>query len=177
MGWSLDYLTPREPELLDQFFLAVGKALYLASAFESKCQWVLRIAKIAAHYERIGDTSATVELAKALKNKLLGPTLNEMKDFPEFNANDIATLERAKDARNYIAHESAEIGSLSSATEKVIREKLDRLRDELDTLVSGDNLVSAWVYEITEKEPAPRGIQNEYPTWVSDWVFGHDCGT
>ena len=177
MGWSLDYQKPREPELLDRFFLAVGKSLYLASAFEAKCQWVLRIVKMASHYERTGDASATVELTKALKDRLLGPTLNEMKGFPEFNANDIGTLERAKDARNYIAHESAEIGSLSSATKKVIREKLIRLRDELDALVRGDNVISSWVYEITEKEPAPRGIQSEYPEWVSKWVFGHDAGT
>lgn len=177
MGWSLDYQSPREPELLDQFFLSVGKALYLASAFESKCQWVLRIVKIAAHFQRSSDASATAELAKAMKDKLLGPTLNELKGFPEFTAADVAKLERAKDARNFIAHESTEIGSLSSATAKVICERIGRLRTELSALASGDNLVSAWVYEISEKEPPPRGIQSEYPEWVSQWVFGDDNGT
>ena len=38
MGWSLSYLGLKEPKLLDEFFLAVGKALYLASAFERKCK-------------------------------------------------------------------------------------------------------------------------------------------
>lgn len=165
-------MPPREPELLDQFFLSVGKALYLASAFESKCQWVLRIVKMATHFEHTNDASATIELTKAMKDKLLGPTLKELKGFPEFTAADVAKLERAKDARNYIAHESTEIGSLSSASEKVLRGRTERLRMELSALASGDNLVSAWVYEISEKEPAPRGIQTEYPEWVSHWVFG-----
>ena len=46
MGWSLGYLPPKEPELLDHFFLAVGKALFLASRFEMKCRYVLNISKL-----------------------------------------------------------------------------------------------------------------------------------
>ena len=52
MGWSLDYKSPQNIELLDQFFLTAGKSLYLASSFESKCQWILFIMKITEHFER-----------------------------------------------------------------------------------------------------------------------------
>ena len=62
MGWSLDYRPVREPELLEQFFSAAGKALYLATAFEAKCRYVLRIAKLAHHSEEGGDASATMVL-------------------------------------------------------------------------------------------------------------------
>ncbi len=172
MGWSLNYLPAKEPELLDEFFLAVGKALYLACAFESKCKWVLRIAKLANHFEETEDASATMSLAKAMKDKLLGPTINEMKDFPSFDSDDVAMLERAKNARNCIAHEIAEIGSLSSASANHIQKQLARLRSELDVLIAGDNLVSRWVYEIEEKEAAPRAIQSTYPEWVDEWVLG-----
>lgn len=47
MGWSLDYLKPSEPQLLDALFLSAGRALHLANAFESKCQYVLRMANLA----------------------------------------------------------------------------------------------------------------------------------
>lgn len=174
MGWSLDYKSPQNIELLDQFFLTAGKSLYLASSFESKCQWILFIMKITEHFERKRDTTASMKLAKTLKNKLLGPTLNELKEFPDFTYDDITKLERAKNARNFIVHESTNIGPLSSTPTVVIREKLNQLRNELNALIPGDNLVSSWIYEITEKEPSPSGIKAEYPTMISEWIFGTD---
>jgi hypothetical protein len=172
MVWSLDYFPPQEPEYLDRFFLSVGKSLYLASEFELKCQQFLNILKIATHFKKTKNASACMELAKALKDKLLGPALKELKGFPGFTSMDIAKLERAKDARNFIAHESANIGALSFATEGIISERIVRLRTALSALVTGDNLISAWMYEICEKEHAPHGIHSEYPEWVSRWVFG-----
>jgi len=35
----------------------------------------------------------------------------------------------------------------------------------------GDILVSQWVYEIEEKEPAPSEIVHLYPQLVGNWVF------
>jgi hypothetical protein len=177
LGWSLDYQPPKEPELLNALFLAAGKALYLASSFEAKCQWVLRIVTIVTHYKATGDNSATTELARAMKEKMLGPTIRELKALTEFTAGDLETLERARDARNYIAHESAKLGPLSSASAKTITEKLAQLRVELQALIDGDNLVSRWIYEISEKEPAPSGIQQAYPSWVLEWVFEGTYGT
>lgn len=172
MGWSLNYLPPKEPELIDAFFLAVGKALYLSNAFEAKCRFVLRIAKLAHHYEESGDASATISLAQALKDKMLGQTINGLGAFPEISSTDITLLEEAKDARNFIAHEGANFGSLSDISAKQVHEQLDRLREEVGKLTTGDNLVSRWVYEIEEKEPAPQEIQNTYAQRVQQWVFG-----
>jgi len=172
MGWSLGYSAPQEPQLIDEFLLAVGKCLYLASAFEGKCKQVLRMADIAILYEECENASAAMALANALKDKMLSSTIKDMKAFPNFQVEDIAVLERAKDARNFIAHESASIGPLHDTSAQHIHERLARLRTELEALAAGDNLVSAWVYEIEEKEPAPRGIKAAYPNWVKNWVFG-----
>ena len=172
MGWSLDYLPPKEPELLDEFFLAAGKALYLACAFESKCQHVLWTFKVADHFEKTGDASASLSLFKVMKEKLLGQTINALKRYPDFKPNDITILEKARNARNFIAHECADIGPLSAASSSAIQDRLDRLRHELKILAAGDNLVSCWVYELAEKEPAPRLIRQAYPKWVEKWVFG-----
>lgn len=174
MGWSIGYKLPKEPELLDKFFLAVGKVLYLASAFESKCRYVLRIAKLAHHFELTGDSSATWELMQALKDKLLGRTIGELKDFPEIKPTDIELLEKAKDSRNFIVHESANIGYAPDASAEDIHKQFSRLEQEVDVLISGDNVVSRWVYEINEKEPAPVGIQKVYPKLVKQWVFAVD---
>ena len=170
MGWSLAYSVPEEPQLIEEFLLAVGKCLYLASAFEEKCKCVLRAAKIATTYEEHDDDAAAMVLAKAMRDKLLAPTIADLKAF--FQVEDIAVLERAKDARNFIAHESANIGPLHHASAPHIHQRLARLRTELEALAAGDNLVSAWVYEIEEKEPAPQGIKAAYPDWIRNWVFG-----
>jgi hypothetical protein len=172
VGWSLGYLPPKEPELLDAMFLAVGKALYLANAFEAKCRFVLRIAKLAQYRAESGDASAVMSLAQTLKDGMLGRTINDLNAFPEITLADIALLEQAKDARNFIAHEGAGFGYLSSISAQEVYEQVDRLRREVDKLVAGDNIVSRWVYEIEEKEPAPLEIQKTYALRVRQWVFG-----
>lgn len=174
MGWSLSHRPIKEPELLNEFFQAVGKALYIASSFEAKCQFVLKVTKLASHYQETADASSTWDLAQALKNKMLGPTIKEFEALPESNSDEIQTLERAKDARNFIAHECANIGRLTSVSAKVIHERTTLLRQELSHLIVGDNLVSRWVFEIEEKVPAPQQIQEVYPLLVNHWVFGPD---
>lgn len=171
MPWSLDYQQPKEPALLEQLFLVAGKALYLASAFEGKCKFLLRLIKIIHFHESTGDTSATAALAKLLKEKMLGATIKELNTLTEFTEKDLAVFEKGKDARNFIAHESVQLGPLSSITAKAINEKLERLQVELAALAAADNLISVWLYEMDEKEPAPIGIQTAYPGWVSQWVF------
>jgi hypothetical protein len=177
MGWSLDYLPIREPELLEQFFSAAGKALYLATAFEAKCRYVLRIAKLAHYYQETGDASATLALAEVLKDRMLCATIKELTGFPEIKAADIDLLEKAKDARNYIAHECAALGPISAVRATSIHEQLGRLREQVVVLAAGDNVVSRWVYEIGEKEAAPRGIQSTYVQRVEEWVFDEPCRT
>jgi hypothetical protein len=174
MDWSLDYQGVKEPELLDEFFLAVGKALYWASAFERKCQWVLRMVKLTDYLEEGGDTSrsAVNALLAATKERLLGPTVTDMKKLLEdFSFDDVVLLERAKVARNFIAHHIADIiGTRASAKEIV--EQRERLRSEVDALVAGDNVVSCWIDDFQNKEPVSRGMREDYPTLVRRWIFG-----
>lgn len=177
MGWSLNYQPTREPELLDEFLLIAGKALYLATSFEAKCRYVLRIAKLADHFEKRDDASATIELAKVLKDKMLCATIKELKGFSDIGSSDVQLLEKAKDARNYIAHECASFGPVSGIPAKAISARLEELRGHLVSLVAGDNVVSRWVYEIEEKEPAPQEIQKTYLERVERWVFGEQDPT
>lgn len=171
MGWSLGYLPPAEPELLDRFFLTIGKALFPASAFEAKCQLVLRAAKLAQHYEKTGDASATIDLASALADPLLGQILREMDALRYFEAADVVLLDAGREARNFIAHEVGDLRNLWSVQAPHVHERIAVLRHHLDALIAADNVVSRWVYEIEEKEQAPNQIQQQYPEWVKGWVF------
>ena len=179
MGWSLDYQGAKDLARIEEFLLAVGKALYLASAFEAKCRGMLQIARIVRHLEHMGDDlDAACELTRAMRDKLLADTIRELATFPEFKATDIAVLDRARRARNVIAHEIAELEPLSRVSTKVLSDRIARLRLELAMLIEieGDNLVSRWIFEIEEKRPAPRDIQQQYPHWVKEWVFSAVSG-
>lgn len=172
MSWSLDFHAPREPELLDTFLLALGKALYLACSFEAKCRWVLQVAVMADHFEATGDWQAARDLARALEGRRLGGAIKGLASLPEVVAGDIALLDRAREARNAIAHSIAELGPVSGISASTLVERTERLREEVAALVVGDNLVSRWCYEIEEKEHAPMEIQERYPEWVTDWLWG-----
>ncbi|MGH8512172.1 MAG: hypothetical protein ACREUD_01480 [Gammaproteobacteria bacterium] len=178
MGWSLSYLPEKEPELLDRFFLSLGKALYLSSEFEKKCQFVLRIAKLEDRIrtmpENLEDFTA---FAKAIRDPLLGPAFREMRGLPtDFRDQDIAVLERGRLARNYIAHEASLPGGLWHISADEIEKHVDSLRVQVILLATADNLVSAWAYQIEEREPFLPGIHRDYERRVLRWVFGDEAG-
>lgn len=173
MGWALSYQPLKQPKLLDEFFLIAGKALYLASSFEAKCRYVLRVINVKEYVEKGGDISDAEAVVLVLRAKLLGPTIRDMSGFPDFDAEDVALLERAKDARNFIAHESANLGwPLSDVSAHHIHGNLVRLRREVENLTAGDSFISGWVFGIEQKEPAPQEVQQAYPQWVKRWIFG-----
>ena len=171
MGWSLNFRKPEDADLLDAHLLSLGKALFLATAFEGKCRFLARIWKMVEVQRQTGDFSAALELANALKVRQLGPTIDGLTAIPFVGDEHYAILVRAKDARNYIAHEAGAIGGID-IPRRVILDRERRLREEVLALVPGDNLVSTWIYELERKEPAPPSLQHLYPTLVETWVFG-----
>lgn len=164
--------------MLDGFFLSLGKALYLASEFEKKCQFVLRIAKLE---DRIRTTPEDIEdftaFARAIRDPLLGPAVREMRGLPtDFRDQDIEVLDRGRLARNYIAHEASLPGGLWDISAEEIKKHVASLRAQVVLLASADNLVSAWVYQIEGREPFLPGIHREYERRVLRWVFGDEAG-
>lgn len=172
MGWTLNSDLLERTQQLDEFFLAIGKALCLASTFEAKCTYILRIINVTEYHKNGGQLSDKKALSEVLKAKLLGRAISEIRGFPDFSDKEIKLLERARDARNFIAHEGANLGwPLSCVTPRTLRNSLSRLGVEAESLAAGDNLVSRWVFEIEEKEPAPKLIQRNYPEWVQEWIL------
>ncbi|GII67370.1 hypothetical protein Skr01_74550 [Sphaerisporangium krabiense] len=176
MSWSLSRLKPREPELLDATFLSAGRALYLANAFESKCQFVLRISNLIAVVQDDPVLSLQEAISSLPGEKMLGPTLKELTQHAlgGFNSEDIDVLDKARKARNFIAHEGVAIGAMWAARSNQILDHMLRLRAAVTDLAHGDNIISQWCHGIEEpKGPLPSFFIEAYPTMIDNWVFGH----
>jgi hypothetical protein len=174
MTWSLSYLPPREPELLDALFLSAGRSLHLANAFEAKCRYLLRMANLVKVLEDDPVSDLEQAIAALPVDKLLGPTLQDL-DRRMLSASSAAdVLRRAKDARNFIAHEGAGVGTVWAVHEAPILEHVARLRAEVAHLALGDNVVSQWCHAIEEpRVPRPQDLIDAYPNMIDEWVFGH----
>ncbi|MFE4832194.1 hypothetical protein [Streptomyces sp. NPDC056672] len=174
MSWSLTLLKPREPELLDALFLSVGRALHLANTYEDKCQYVLRIGNLITAHQ--GDAAMTFEeaVASVPADKLLGGTLHGLASHAMGRTMDMDTLHKARQARNWIAHEGASIGDIWSVDRDRILQQAVELRTAVTDLTLGDNIISQWCHSLAEPhDPPPTDWINGYPDAVDTWVFGH----
>ena len=159
MAWSISYLPPKEPDLLDDFFLAVGKALYLATSFEAKCRSVLLFTRLVDHIEQEHNLDAALTLTNQMKARMLGGTIRELKGSPHFAGANLEAVDKGRESRNFIAHEAADLGyPLCYASSDNIAKRLAKLRVAVSVLAAGDNVVSRWLYEIEEKHPAGNAI-------------------
>lgn len=183
MPWTLSYNPPANPQLLNMFLLAVGKALCLANNFESKCNHVLRVITITDAIREGKNHDQVREVALSFEENMLGKTITRIGKAEEIRNEQINILEEARKSRNFVAHCGAKIGELYSIRDETFSERISELIPHVQNLAKGDNLVSAWTYEISEREPAPLGLQQNYPQMVHDWVFGeftlihHSSGT
>jgi hypothetical protein len=170
MAWSITSAQPNERT--DAALLVAGKCLYIANAFEYKCRWVLRILNLGQYFKEnpTGDFDAAI--ASLARDKLLHPTIKALSAFPVVKQSDVDTLDRARDARNFIAHEGASMGEWFQRIGVDVDDHLDKLRKALADVSDGDNVVSRWVYQIEEKEAAPRSMVEGYAAIVDKWVFG-----
>ncbi|MDX9689018.1 MAG: hypothetical protein RBT70_00935 [Alphaproteobacteria bacterium] len=170
MSWFPDYQPVENSDLSDASFLAAGRALHICHLFENQCKWVLQTGEVSASLKENKEISFK-EAWSNFKDRWLAQTVKSLGQLSGITDNDVATLEEAVAARNYIAHEStlffhSQVKWLTIATVK-------KLRFEVQRLSKGTSLTSLWSYEIENREPGPRGIFYEYPKLVDDWCFGH----
>ncbi|BEL12832.1 hypothetical protein Q0Z83_110230 [Actinoplanes sichuanensis] len=173
MSWSLSVRATRNPELVDAVLLAAGKSLYIANAFEAKCKSVLQIFNLVTAVEADSIRSLEDTLASLPPDRKLHQTIQGILAHEDFGdrASVSEVLGKAREARNFIAHEGMNVGLLPELRAVSLAEHAARLRSAVSDLAVGDNLVSTWCYEISEREPAPS-IRNHYPEMVDGWIFG-----
>ncbi|AJF69118.1 hypothetical protein [Streptomyces vietnamensis] len=83
---------------------------------------------------------------------------------------DMDTLHKARQARNWIAHEGASIGSTWSVNRARILQHALKPRTAMTDLALGDNIISQWCHGLAEpRTPPPRDWINGYPDVVVAW--------
>ncbi|WP_432009251.1 hypothetical protein [Streptomyces bacillaris] len=172
MGWSLSRFAPPHPELLDALFLAVGRALHLANAYENKCQYVLRVGNMVTAGQ--ADPVLTLDelIASTPMDQMLGGTLHSLANHPVGVTMDMDILHKAREARNFIAHEGASIGYIWYARPESILQHTVKLRTAVGDLAAGDNLISQWCHGLEEPHASqPTEWIATYPDLVDKWVF------
>jgi len=174
MTWAISPFAIKEPLAVESLMLAFGKSLYLASEFESKCQFVLRILNVVEMFQTTttGSAKATFAAAAVAKDRLLAKTIEGMAKISVVTHEEIDALTKARIARNYIAHESGKVGSLHHLRAKHIAEAFAALRPAVIALAKGDNVISVWSLAIQEKQPAPEWMTQTYEARVLNWIFG-----
>ncbi|WP_405634779.1 hypothetical protein OHB53_11765 [Streptomyces sp. NBC_00056] len=106
-------------------------------------------------------------------DKLLGGTLHSLAAHAMAQTMDMDALHKAREARNFIAHEGASIGYMWSATSDRILRHAVKLRAAVKDLAHGDNIISKWCHELEEPhDPPPADWISCYPETVDTWVFG-----
>lgn len=121
------------------------------------------------------DPALTLEevFAAVPADKLLGGTLHSLAAHAMGQTMDMSTLHKAREARNFIAHEGASIGDMWSANSDRILRHAVKLRSAVKDLAHGDNIISQWCHGLDElHELPPTDWIKCYPETVDTWVFG-----
>ncbi len=160
-------VTPQHEVYLE----SVGRALAVSQHLESTSRYVLIVVEMGrAASGGDADLDALRAISERLRNKLLGHVVDHLGQLGEITYDELEVLDQGREARNYIAHEAASAVSEVPEASAELSDRISRFVTEIQALASADNLVSAWSYEIQEKEPRPSRIWATYATHTRDWI-------
>ncbi|MBU1937676.1 HNH endonuclease [bacterium] len=158
-----------------RWLFALGRAMAIAQNFEQNCKYITQITDLDKEYARGGIKD--IEDMRAYSERLLkklqgvGVALHRLRSNIKIGSGEDEILRLACNARNYFAHEGAK-PCICFGSAKDILEKIPQFEEHVRNLSRGDNLVSGWVYEISEKEPAQRtSIHDTYVNAIVEWVL------
>ncbi len=150
---------------------SVARALTIAQHFERACRYVLSVSEVdLLEGDKLGDSDVVRDLFTSMCRHHLGKMVWRMKH-PAlgFREEELEILEKGREARNYIAHESASDIEVYVETDAELLERLNVYSNHVRLLIAADNEVSAWEYEICERQSRP-GYYERYPKIAFDWV-------
>ena len=163
---------PENEPLLERYFVAVGKALLIGSNFEEKCIHVMRIQRIEEAIQKGDDPREAAGQWVEVNKTKLNNAIQKIESDPATSDRQGEILHTARKARNFVAHEAAAMGEVWEVADSDIYTRVVRLMDRVREMAEGENIVSAWTYEITEGDPAPASFAAGYVEQVLEWVFG-----
>lgn len=154
-------------------FEAAGRALAVAQHFEASCKDLLRWMHVAKAAEdgRAKTLQEFRSCADELVGILLGPAIKKF-GLDHASTNEyLETLVRAKDARNYIAHECVAACSFHSRLSRSAPNLDAKFASAVKALAEGDNLVSSWGLMFHEQQSPSKGLMQLYPEQITQWVM------
>lgn len=171
-SFSMWILTKNFVDLHDCYLASVGRSLLLAQSFEQNCKFVCLIWDLGDAFESktISDVEQLPDYSALLLKRFLGTVIQRFGSRYPIKREQYEILERAREARNYIAHEAG-TPCLYYNTHEPIIEALPQLRTNITALAEGDNLVSGWSYMIQEKNFPPAGIRQSYVHEITSYIL------
>jgi hypothetical protein len=150
----------------EAMYLAVGRTLRVAQEFEQNARFVTWAARAHANVQKATEDGVS-ELWQVLTSTsylgLIGPTLKVLEGLNVFDAEYMAVLGHAKEARNSIAHEAALFADHSTS---LMGEHAAKLIMWVDAVQAADIRLSKAAYDIQEpKDPLPL--------WNFEQIAGH----
>jgi hypothetical protein len=166
-----------------RYLEAVGRSLLLAQSFEQNCKYVLLIWDLGRAFKdgKLSDVDELPDYSSVLLKRFLGEMISRFDKAYGLKPEQFDVLKKARDARNYIAHEAATPCLFSHESDKAIAQGLPQFRENVEALAVGDNLVAGWSYMIQENELPPSHIAQRYRRQMTSWVLeplrenGYDC--
>ena len=154
-----------------EFFEMTGKALFLCQHFEHTCKEIvmyLNLAKALSEQQLEFLSDDHKKYADKLMALFLGGSIKRLrKEFPRIGSDaEIGDIEKAKDSRNYICHES-ELDLIGArfaprGYRYEWQPNTDILVSHFRNIATGDYVVSRWFYEFSEKESGAFKVKDEY---------------
>lgn len=171
MSWTISLDVPENEALLERYFVAVGKALCIASNFEQKCNDALQMHRVTNAIQKGKPEEEVADISKSFEKIRLHNAINEIGSDDDVSEAEKSTLHNARESRNFVAHEAGAMGEVGWVDNAEIYGRVENLLPHVRQIAKGENVVSAWIFEMSERQPAPRGFTSGYVQQVIEWVF------
>jgi len=154
----------------DSIDSAIGRALTLATHFESSCRGLVDILQLkTTTHEILESPAGTKELSDELHRHSLGQNISIFVP----NQDDFRRLlDKARDARNEIAHEIALGIEDQEGLERNEDFLLRRIRELSLILAEADRAVCFALTVVTHDHMPNNNFLKEYPEKIARWVCG-----
>lgn len=164
------FFPPTKAEHANVVFTILGRALALAVRFESGC----RALSLLIHLKEDPSPLDSEESLRAFSDRLARTQLVQLtRDLADYITPYISVFEvlnQARIARNEVVHEHALGFEYWAYDESLWDDQLRALREAVQLIARGDQLVSLVVSEITN-EPLPTvAAIREYPNTLTKWA-------
>jgi hypothetical protein len=156
---------------------SIGRALLVAQLFEDMVKRAVYVTDAITQVVDLDSHEAVERLEELLRQpeelfeRLLARAIKRLETQYALPPDEVDTLSKAKDARNYLAHAAAMMNAFSDSGSEEEANALSEFQRHVHSLVYGYNLLSILAYEFEEREPAPPIHARRYPSDLEAWVL------